>query len=124
MDQSTTTMMYFAVFVIMIIFMFVLPSRKQKQERQRLMESIKIKAKVITIGGILGTITKIKEDTVVIKIASNVEIEILKSAIKSAEGGKETPVKTHKKNKPEPEEEAEETEEIDEDNDTKVKDDK
>jgi preprotein translocase subunit YajC len=122
--DGTTTMIYFALFVVMIIFMFVLPSRKQKQERQRLMESLKIKAKVITIGGILGTITKIKEDTVVVKVASNVEIEILKTAIKSAEGGKDIPVKSNKKNKPEPDEEAEETEEIDEDNDAKVKDDK
>ena len=121
MDQSTTTMMYFVLFVVMIIFMFVLPSRKQKKERQKLMESIKMKAKVITIGGILGTITKIKEDTLVIKIANNVEIEILKSAIKSAEGGKDTPVKSNKKNKPEPEEEVEETEVIDEDDDAEVK---
>ncbi|NBJ16323.1 MAG: preprotein translocase subunit YajC [Dehalobacter sp. 4CP] len=121
MDQTTTTMMYFVLFAVMIIFMFVLPSRKQKQERQKLMESIKMKAKVVTIGGILGTITKIKEDTLIIKIANNVEIEILKSAIKSAEGGKDTPVKSNKKNKPEPEEEAEETEVIDEDNDAEVK---
>lgn len=100
--SQTTTIIYFAVFVVMIVFLFYLPSRKQKQERQRLMESIKPKAKVTTIGGILGTITKIKEDTLIIKIANNVEIEILKSAVKSAEGGKDVPVK---KQKEEPEEE-------------------
>lgn len=110
MSQSTT-IIYFAVFIVMIVFLFYLPSRKQKKERQQLMASIKPKAKVVTIGGMLGTIVKIKEDTIVIKVANNVEIEMLKSAIKSAEGGKDVPVK---KQKDEPDEETDtEAEEAD-----------
>ncbi|UWG95641.1 preprotein translocase subunit YajC [Dehalobacter sp. DCM] len=107
--NQTTTIIYLAFFVVMIVFLFYLPSRKQKQERQRLMAAIKPKAKVTTIGGILGTITKIKEDTVIIKIANNVEIEILKSAIRNAEGGKDV---AEKKQKEESEETVNDVEDV------------
>lgn len=66
-------------------FIIIRPNKKQQNERRTLLESLKVKDKVITIGGVHGTITRMTEDTVMIKVAPNVEIEFLRTAIQSIE---------------------------------------
>ncbi len=73
-----------AIFAFMY-FIIIRPNKKQQNERRTLLESIKVKDKVITIGGVHGTITKMTEDTVTIKVAPNVDIEFLRTAIQSIE---------------------------------------
>lgn len=47
---------------------------------------------VITTGGILGTVTNRKDKTLIIKIADNVKIEVLRSAIQGVtKSGPKTP---------------------------------
>lgn len=48
-----------------------------------MLESLKVKDKVVTIGGIHGTVTKIKEDTVIVKVAPSVEMEFLRAAVQT-----------------------------------------
>ena len=65
------------------IFYFMLwkPQKKQQQERQDLLNSLKKGDKIITIGGIYGTITDISEKTVKVEIAEGVEITMVRSAV-------------------------------------------
>ena len=65
------------------IFYFMLwkPQKKQQQERQNLLNSLKKGDKIITIGGIYGTITDISERTVNVEIAEGVEITMVRSAV-------------------------------------------
>ena len=69
--------------LIFIIFYFLLirPEKKKKEEQERKINSLKKGDKIITAGGIYGSIIGVKDDVAVIKIAENVKIEILKSAI-------------------------------------------
>jgi preprotein translocase subunit YajC len=46
-----------------------------------MVRGLKVNDRVITIGGIYGTIIKVKEDTLILKVADNVRIEILKNAV-------------------------------------------
>ncbi len=46
-----------------------------------MISELKVNDEVITAGGILGTIVKIKEDTVVLRLIDNVKIELLKTAV-------------------------------------------
>jgi preprotein translocase subunit YajC len=86
MDQSLTNMiLWFAVFFGIIYFIIIRPNNKQQKERRNMLDSLKVKDKVITIGGLHGTVTKINEDTVIIKVAPNVELEFLRTAIQSIE---------------------------------------
>lgn len=74
---------YLAVMFLAFYVFLIRPQKKHKQERQRLLSELKVNSQVITAGGIYGTITRIKDDTVWLKIADKVEIQILKSSVHS-----------------------------------------
>ena len=65
------------------IFYFILwrPQKKEQQKRQNMLESLKKGDKIITIGGMYGTITNISEKKVTVEVAENVEINFVRSAI-------------------------------------------
>lgn len=69
--------------LIIVIFWFLLfaPMRKQRKQLQKMIESLKNGDKVITTGGIYGVIAGVQEDRLILKISSDVKIEILKNAI-------------------------------------------
>ena len=71
------------IILIFIIFYFlIIKPQKQKQiEHQKMTQSLKKNDEVITIGGIHGTVINVKDDTVILRIADNVKIEIQKNAI-------------------------------------------
>jgi preprotein translocase subunit YajC len=64
-------------------FMLILPQKKKDKNFKLMMESLKRGDKIMTIGGIIGKISAIKEGTVKIQVAPKVELEIRKSAIAS-----------------------------------------
>lgn len=78
--------------VVLMLLMFLLfrSSSKRQKEQQKMIDSIDTGDEVVTTGGILGTVTNRKEKTLVIRVADNVKIEVLRSAIQSVtkQGGK------------------------------------
>jgi preprotein translocase subunit YajC len=46
-----------------------------------MVRQLNVNDSIVTIGGILGTVVKLKEDTVIIRVAENTQIEILKNAV-------------------------------------------
>ena len=68
------------IFVVMWFFM-IRPQRKQQKELQNFRDSLKKGDKVVTIGGIYGTVTEIKEDSVLIEVDNNVKIRVSKQAL-------------------------------------------
>src|SRR5262249_54820048 len=68
------------VFIIMY-FVMIRPQKKRQQEQQKLVASLKSGDGVVTNAGIHGLIANVKENTVLLKVADNVKIEIDKSAV-------------------------------------------
>lgn len=85
------TIMYVIFIVAMFYFLLIRPQRKQKKERTSMMDSLSVGDEIYTAGGILGTITRIKEHTIWLRISEKCEIELLKSSIggKAAKTGEE-----------------------------------
>jgi preprotein translocase subunit YajC len=81
--------------VVMGIFyvMLILPQQRQRKKLQEMLGALKAGDKVITNGGIYGTINGIDGDTVILKIAdtgsSPVEIRIARSAITQVEASED-----------------------------------
>lgn len=88
MDSDTIAMLstYGPLVVMVLIFYFLLyrPHKKEQARRQDMLDSLKKGSKVMTIGGIYGDISEIKEKTIKLKIAANVEIEVARSAINAS----------------------------------------
>lgn len=97
-SQWGSWIMIIAVFALMY-FLMIRPQNKKEKEAKQMRDNLKPGDEVITIGGICGTVARVKEesDRVVIMVGSDrVKIEILKSAI-AERHSKDAPVKTEKK---------------------------
>lgn len=68
------------VFVVMWFFM-IRPQRKQQKELQEFRNSLKKGDKVVTVGGIYGTVVEIKETSLLIEVDHNVKIRVSKSSV-------------------------------------------
>ena len=73
-------LMIILMFVIMYFFM-IRPQRKQQKELEKFRNELKKGDKVITAGGIYGTIGEIEEKTVLLKVDGDVKIRVDKGSI-------------------------------------------
>ena len=81
-DTSAFSSLFFIFFFFLFFyFILILPQRRREKEHQQMIASLKKGDKVITTGGIFGTVVNIKEKTIVLKVDDNTRIEFLKSAI-------------------------------------------
>lgn len=73
---------YFLPLIVMILIIFY-SSNKRKKDQMQLMNSLKVGDKIVSIGGIKGTIVKINEEdnSVEIKIDNNAKLTLIRSAI-------------------------------------------
>jgi len=69
--------------IIMVIFyvLLILPSQRRQKKLAELISSLKTGDKVITNGGIYGTIVGLESDAVQLRIAEQVRIKVARSAI-------------------------------------------
>ena len=56
--------------------MIIRPQQKKQKEHQRMVESLRKGDKVVTNGGIFGTIVKVGEDRLTLEIASKIQIQL------------------------------------------------
>ena len=99
----TTAPMWPMFLLLFVVFYFFIirPQRKKTKETQTMLDNLQKGDKIITIGGICGTIMNIKEkkdkgeeDIVVIKVSDTSKLEMIRSSIarvvaKEADGAKE-----------------------------------
>jgi len=71
--------------LIFVIFYFLLirPQQKKQKQHQNMLESVKKGDRVVTSGGVYGTVVGVKDNVVVLRIAEDVKVEFIKSAISS-----------------------------------------
>ncbi|MBV53548.1 MAG: preprotein translocase subunit YajC [Coxiellaceae bacterium] len=71
----------FGLFIVIFYFLLVRPQQKRAKEQKSLMDSVAIGDEVVTAGGIVARITKLREGFVVLAIAEGVEMTLQKSSI-------------------------------------------
>jgi preprotein translocase subunit YajC len=83
----TALVPFILVFVIFYL-LIIMPSRKKQKKHQEMVEKLKAGDKIVTSGGIYGTVMGTKEDRIEVKISSNVKIDITKNAVAAILGQK------------------------------------
>jgi preprotein translocase subunit YajC len=76
--------MSFAPFILIIAifyFLIIRPQNKKQKETQKMLSELKRGDKVVTVGGVHGTIVSIKDSSVILKVDDNVKIEFNRSAV-------------------------------------------
>ena len=92
----------FVLMFVIIYFLIIRPQRKKQKSHKNMLENLKVGDEVITNGGIKGVIANLKQNKGIIslKIADNVKIEILRSAISTIIINKQKEIKQETKSKP------------------------
>ena len=67
-------------------FVMVLPMRKRQQKVQAFLQALKAGDRVVTSGGIYGSITRVNDQSVQLQIANNVRVEVSRAAIVGYQG--------------------------------------
>lgn len=78
-----TTFVTFGLIIVIFYFLIIRPQKKREKETKNMIDSIKKGDKIVTIGGIRGTVLSVKEGTVVVKVDDTTKIEFTKGAIAS-----------------------------------------
>ena len=70
------------ILIIVVMWFFMIrPQRKQQKELQKFREGLKKGDKVVTVGGIYGTVVEVKEKTLLLEVDSNVKIRVDKNSV-------------------------------------------
>ncbi len=74
------------IVLMLVIFYFLLyrPQKKAQREREAMLNGLKVGSRIVTIGGIYGTITAIDNEIIKLKIAEKVEIEVAKTSVNNS----------------------------------------
>jgi len=76
----------FALVLAIFYFVILLPMKRRQKKVQEFLATLKEGDKVVTSGGIYGSIVKVKEDAVQLQIAPNVRVDISRAAIIGYQG--------------------------------------
>ena len=76
----------FALVLAIFYFVILLPMKNRQKKVQDFLSALKEGDKIVTTGGIFGSIVKIKDDAVSLQIAPNVRVDIAKAAIVGYQG--------------------------------------
>ena len=75
----------FIILATFAIFYFILirPQQKKQKQLQKSVEALKKGDRVLTTGGIFGTVVNFKDNLIVLKISDDVKVEVIKTAVAS-----------------------------------------
>jgi len=77
----------FGMFMPMILifgifyFMLIRPQQRKEKERRAMIDNVKSGDRIVFSGGIMGTVTNVKDGVFVVKVADNVKIEVARGGV-------------------------------------------
>ena len=83
MDPKSPLIQFLPFIVIFGIFylLLIMPMRKRQKKHQEMLGKLTKGDRVITTGGIFGTVVDVQDDRLIVRIAENVKIEVARSAV-------------------------------------------
>ncbi len=82
----------FLIVLAIFYFLIILPAQRQRRRHQQMLSALKSGDKVITSGGIYGTVIGIHDEVVQLRIADQVRVEVARSHIAGFQPGQEEKV--------------------------------
>lgn len=73
----------FGSFILIFYFLILRPQQKRQREHRNMLEGLKTGDRVLTSGGMYGTVVSVKDDIVNLRVGDNVRIDVAKSAVTS-----------------------------------------
>ena len=80
-SQMVGSIIWLVVLFALMYFLLIRPQQKEQKERAQMIRSLKPGDKIVTMGGLMGVITKVEDMSVKVRIAEKVEVDILKTGV-------------------------------------------
>lgn len=74
-------LIFLGIFVLIFYFLLIRPQNKRRKEHQELMGALSNGDEVVTAGGVVGKISKVEDDFVVLEVGKGIVLRFQKSAI-------------------------------------------
>ncbi|MFN2594679.1 MAG: preprotein translocase subunit YajC [Actinomycetota bacterium] len=81
MGQGASSLIFLALLIGIFYFMLIRPQKRRVQQHQQLVKSIDVGDEVITIGGMVGTVSEMDDDHMVLEVSPGTKITFIRSAI-------------------------------------------
>lgn len=81
-----SSLLPFVLIILVFYFLILRPQQKKAKDREKLLSGVQKGDKVITSGGIHGTVEGIEDNTILVKIADNVKVKMEKGSITTIVG--------------------------------------
>ena len=75
------TLVMFGLIFFIFYFMIIRPQQKREKQRQSMLEAVKKGDKIVTSGGIHGSVIGLEDKTLLVQVADNVKLKIERSAV-------------------------------------------
>lgn len=75
------SLIFILLLIVVFWLFFIRPQSKKAKEEQKFRDGLQKGDKVVTIGGFHGKVTEVKDTTVMISLAPNMEVEVEKTAL-------------------------------------------
>jgi len=85
-ESLLSSIVPFLLIIVIFYFLILRPQQKRQKERVKLLDSLKKGDKIITAGGLHGTVEGIEDKTILVKVADNVKLKMERSAVSTIVG--------------------------------------
>ena len=79
-------LMPFVLVVGIFYFVILLPMKRRQQKVQTFLAALKVGDRIVTSGGLFGTITRIGDASIQVQVANNVRVEMSRNAVVGYQG--------------------------------------
>ena len=79
--EGASSLIFLILMGAIFYFMLVRPQRRRVQQHRALVDSLSLGDEVVTIGGLFGTITRLNEDDVELRVDDSTTLRFLKTSI-------------------------------------------
>lgn len=79
----------FLLVLVIFYFLLILPAQRERKRKQQMLSTLKPGDRVVTSGGLYGTVVGLRDDVVQLRIADQVRVEVARYAIAGVQSPKE-----------------------------------
>jgi preprotein translocase subunit YajC len=84
--SALVQLMPFVLVLGIFYFVILMPMRRRQQKVQAFLAALKVGDRIVTSGGLFGTITRLGDQSIQLQVANNVRVEVSRNAIVGYQG--------------------------------------
>lgn len=84
-----TGLMPILLIFVVFYFLLIMPQQRQRKKHAEMLAALKAGDRVVILGGMHGIITRLRDNTIMVKIADNTEVEVDRTSVSYRVGGEQ-----------------------------------